>query len=49
MTHACRDQGKAVQRGSHGALMADREGLYYALYTAQAQYYESNAGQKAEC
>ena len=43
------DQGKAVQRGSHGALMADREGLYYALYTAQAQYYESNAGQKAEC
>lgn len=43
------DQGEAVQRGSHGALMADREGLYYALYTAQAQYYESNAGQKAEC
>lgn len=43
------DQGEAVQRGSHGALMADREGLYYALYAAQAQYYESNAGQKAEC
>lgn len=37
------DRGEAVQRGSHEALMADREGLYYALYTAQAQYYESDA------
>ncbi len=37
------DRGEAVQRGSHEALMANREGLYYALYTAQAQYYESDA------
>lgn len=34
------DKGQVVQRGSHAALMADRDGLYRALYMAQAQYYE---------
>lgn len=37
------DQGQVVQRGNHSALMEDTEGLYHALYMAQAQYYESNA------
>ncbi len=41
------DQGQLVQRGSHGELMADQEGLYHALYTAQSQYYENNAEKKA--
>ncbi len=36
------DKGQVVQRGSHGELMADREGLYFALWTAQAQYYEDS-------
>lgn len=40
------DRGQAVQRGSHGELMAEQEGLYYALYTAQAQYYENSAGEE---
>lgn len=37
------DQGQVVQRGNHSMLMEDKEGLYYALYMAQAQYYENNA------
>lgn len=37
------DQGKVVQRGNHSTLMEDKEGLYYSLYIAQAQYYENNA------
>lgn len=36
------DQGQVVQRGNHSMLMEDKEGLYYALYMAQAQYYENN-------
>lgn len=32
------DQGKIVQRGSHGTLIAE-EGLYAQLWNAQAQYY----------
>ncbi len=40
------DKGQVVQRGSHGELMAEREGLYHALYMAQAQYYEKDAGKK---
>jgi len=40
------DRGQAVQRGSHGELMAEQEGLYHALYTAQAQYYENSAGEE---
>lgn len=35
------DGGQVVQRGSHGALLADEQGLYYALYTAQSKYYEN--------
>ncbi len=42
------DKGQVVQRGSHGELMADREGLYFALWTAQAQYYEGSVGETAE-
>lgn len=41
------DQGQVVQRGGHEELMADQEGLYHRLYTAQAQYYES--GGLASC
>lgn len=37
------DQGQVVQRGNHSMLMEDKEGLYHALYMAQAQYYENNA------
>lgn len=33
------DKGGIVQRGSHETLMEDPEGLYYSLWTAQAQYY----------
>ncbi len=36
------DKGQIVQRGSHSELMEDRDGLYFALWTAQAQYYENN-------
>ena len=31
--------GRIVQRGSHEALVADEEGKYYQLWSAQAQYY----------
>lgn len=41
------DKGQVVQWGSHTALMADEDGLYYALYMAQAQYYENNAAKNA--
>ncbi len=41
------DQGQVAQRGTHGELMAEQEGLYYALYTAQAQYYENNMEKRA--
>ncbi len=34
------DGGRAVQRGSHEQLVQDREGLYYRLWSTQAQYYE---------
>ncbi len=34
------DGGRAVQRGSHEKLVQDREGLYYRLWSTQAQYYE---------
>ena len=33
------DQGKMVQKGTHASLMAEEQGLYHALFTAQAQYY----------
>lgn len=33
-------EGQVVQRGSHEALMEERNGKYYELWTAQAQYYQ---------
>lgn len=39
------DKGRICQRGSHDELLADVNGKYYALWHAQAQYYEKgNAG-----
>lgn len=35
------DSGRLVQRGSHEALLADNEGMYYKLWNAQAQHYVS--------
>ena len=32
-------EGKLVQYGTHSQLLADPNGQYYALWTAQAQYY----------
>lgn len=37
------DQGKLVQRGSHDELLRDRNGLYYTMWQAQAQYYSQEA------
>ena len=34
------DGGRVVQRGSHDALVKDKEGLYYTLWNTQAQYYQ---------
>lgn len=33
------DKGKVVQEGAHEELVKDLDGKYYALWTAQAQYY----------
>lgn len=33
-------EGRLVQRGSHDVLVSDRSGMYYNLWSAQAQYYE---------
>lgn len=33
------DDGRIVQTGSHEELLADREGLYSQMWSAQAQYY----------
>ena len=33
------DHGRIVQHGSHDALVADKNGKYYVLWHAQAQYY----------
>ncbi len=32
-------QGRVVQQGSHDALVSQKEGLYFKLWQAQAQYY----------
>ena len=32
-------QGQVIQQGTHEALLADTDGKYHALWTAQAQYY----------
>ncbi|MCD8069393.1 MAG: ABC transporter ATP-binding protein/permease, partial [Lachnospiraceae bacterium] len=37
------DQGAVVQEGSHQELLADRDGKYYELWHAQAQYYTEEA------
>lgn len=34
------DQGKIVQEGSHKELVKDKNGEYYAMWHAQAKYYE---------
>lgn len=36
------DQGELVQYGSHQELVAKENGLYHALWQAQAQYYENS-------
>ena len=33
------DKGEAVQSGTHESLLAEKGGLYHALWNAQAQYY----------
>lgn len=33
--------GRLIQRGSHDALVSDKSGMYYKLWSAQAQYYET--------
>lgn len=33
------DDGQIVQQGSHEELMEDKDGLYYEMWNAQAQYY----------
>jgi ATP-binding cassette subfamily B protein len=35
-------EGELIQRGSHDALIADKDGKYYELWNAQAQYYTEN-------
>jgi len=37
------DSGHIVQRGSHEELVADKNGKYYELWNAQAQYYARDA------
>lgn len=36
------ERGQLVQRGDHETLLAQEDGLYQALWNAQAQYYEDN-------
>ena len=38
------DSGGIVQTGSHGTLISDEDGIYHALWHAQAQYYTEEAG-----
>ena len=33
------DGGRLVQRGDHDSLVSDKNGVYHALWNAQAQYY----------
>ena len=35
------DKGRLVQTGSHEELLAEEEGVYAALWNAQAKYYEA--------
>lgn len=34
------DNGRLIQRGNHEQLVMEKEGLYYQLWSTQAQYYE---------
>ncbi len=34
-------EGRLIQRGSHDVLVSDKFGMYYNLWSAQAQYYEA--------
>ena len=38
-------EGQLIQRGSHNELLADAQGKYHELWSAQAQYYVDNANQ----
>ncbi len=38
------DEGRLVQHGSHDELVADGDGLYHAMWQAQAQYYAEDRG-----
>lgn len=38
------DHGEIIQQGSHEQLVSDRNGKYYELWQAQAQYYVESAG-----
>lgn len=38
------DEGRIVQLGSHEQLLADKQGKYYELWNAQAQYYTVENG-----
>lgn len=41
------DEGQVVQQGTHDQLLAAEDGLYHALWHAQAQYYAQEATKKA--
>lgn len=34
-------EGSLVQRGDHDTLMGDKNGMYYTLWSSQAQYYNT--------
>ncbi|MFT8871652.1 MAG: ATP-binding cassette domain-containing protein [Sporolactobacillus sp.] len=41
------DSGRLVQRGTHEALLGEADGLYAALWEAQAQYYRRQSATDA--
>lgn len=41
-------EGELIQRGSHDALVRDRDGMYYRLWSAQAQYYGESVSWQGE-
>ena len=42
------DHGQIVQHGSHKELVEDKDGKYYSLWRAQAQYYEQDGWVKGK-